>query len=157
MNDIGGALGIPDGGWSHGISRLFDQGDIRLVWLLRTLSRKGASSAASRNLRRATQFVHAEVMLTLITASREHAPAITTATDDFIDTYGQGGLDFLGAEMNQLGLPRSITSQWTSQAPVRNLESGSIIQPAQIPSRDQVLAYAAQINASFERRFLVFH
>lgn len=153
MSAIGDALGIPRGGWTQGISRLFDRSDVRIVWLLRALSGRGASIAASRNLLRAIQFVDAEVMLTLVTASREHAPAVTTNSLEFVDTFGEGGLDFLGAEMNRLGLPRSVTSQWATRTPFRNLESGSMIQPAEIPSRDQVLAYAAQLNASFQQRF----
>jgi hypothetical protein len=153
MNQIGAALGIPPGGWSHGISRLLDQGEVRVYWLLRVLAGKRASENAVKNLQRAQQFVNAETMLTLITASREHSPSVTDTSDNSIDTYGQGGLDYLGAEMHTLGLPRSITSQWEARLRSLNLESNAMIRPATIPAKDQVLAYAAQLNASFDQRF----
>lgn len=153
MNAIGDALGIPPGGWSHGQSRLFERGEIRLYWLLHRLSGGSASNLAAKNLARAIQFVSAEVMLTLVTAARENSQSIAANSSAPVNTFGQGGLDFLGAEMHTLGLPRSVTAQWATRARFQNLESGNFVQPANIPGKDQVLAYAAQINASFERRF----
>lgn len=154
MNEIGEPLGVPAGGWSGGQSRLMQNGDVRVVWLLRQLSRPSTAEAVSRNLARAVQFVNAEVMLTLVTASRESSSSIAATSGNVIDTFGQGGLDFLGGEYHNLGLPRSVTASWASRARIRNAESGNFIQPANIPARDQVLAYAAQMNASFDRNFV---
>lgn len=139
-----------------GQSRLMQNGDVRVVWLLRQLSRSSTAEAASRNLARAVQFVNAEVMLTLITASRESSSSIAATSDEPVNTFAQGGLDFLGGEYHSLGLPRSVTASWESRARIRNAESGNFIQPANIPAKDQVLAYAAQMNASFDRNFLKF-
>lgn len=98
----------------------------------------------------------AEALLTLITASREHIGSVTANSDEAINTFSKGGLDYLGAEMYGLGLPRSITSQWEAQGWALNPESNSQVRPARIPAKDQVLAYAAQINASFEQRFKLY-
>jgi hypothetical protein len=149
MNEICGLLGVPQGGWTSPQSRLFDRGDVRLVWLLRRLAKRRSAENTVQNLQRTTRFVDAEVMLTLVTAARENAGSVGAVTIQPIDTWSEGGLDFLWEERDRLGLPKSITSQWRQVAPFRSPETGSIVHPAEIPARDQVLAYAAQMNASF--------
>lgn len=149
MNEICGLLGVPAGGWTSPQSRLLDRGDVRLVWLLRRLARKRSAENTVENLQRTTRFVDAEVMLTLVTAARENAGSVGAVTMQPIDTWSEGGLDFLWEERDRLGLPRSITSQWRQVAPFVSPETGSVVHPAEIPARDQVLAYAAQMNASF--------
>jgi hypothetical protein len=70
-----------------------------------------------------------------------------------INSFDQGGLDFLGKQKDQLGLSRSVTSAWRAIPDRVNRETGNMVTPAIIPARDQLLAYAAQMNASFTNTF----
>ena len=55
MNKVGSLVGIPHGAWSGGQSRLFDGGDVRLVWLLRRLAhQKSAQAVASGEVPRSS-------------------------------------------------------------------------------------------------------
>jgi hypothetical protein len=155
MNSIGSRLQVPAGGWPHSQAKLFDRGDIRLVPLLRLLSRTDAARAIALNLARAAQFSETNIMLTLVTASRESGSAITASTDRMLDSWQNGGLDFLWKTKDQLGLPRSITEHWEPGAEFRSLESKrrAKVSPAYIPARDQTMVYAAQISSSFQRHF----
>lgn len=153
MNQIGRLLGIPPSGWSHGQSQLFERGDIRLVWLLRRLAVKRAAERIAANLGRASQVGVADLMLTVVTAARENSAALTDVSMRTIDTWHEGGLDFLWAERNRLGLPRSVTDAWRERPTFISHETGRPVAPAYIPARDQVTAYGAQLRASFDRNF----
>jgi hypothetical protein len=154
MNKIGFILGIPVGGWSHGQSRLFEQGDIRLVWLFRRLAVRSAAQRVAKNLERVEGLSGAETMLTMATTAREHSPALTDVSSRMIDSWHEGGLDFLWAEKDRLGLPNSVTRTWIKIDPFLSAETNNYVHPAWIPARDQMLIYAAQIRTSFERNFL---
>ena len=132
---------------------LFENGDVRVVWLLRRLSRPATATRTAANLRRAARFVGADIMLTLVTAARENASAVADISMRPIDTFSDGGLDFLGRQMNSLGLPESVTSQWRPLPDRWNRETRHFVTPALIPARDQLLAYAAQMNASYTNTF----
>ena len=149
MNSIGGIMGIPPSGWSGGQSRLFEQGDVRMVWLLRRLAREGLAKAVAKNADRVTKFVDADIMLTLTTAARESDASIGAVSSAPIDSFYEGGLDYLWDQKGKLGLPTSVTSTWTEIKPFKNPESNHIVHPAMIPARDQVLAYAAQMTSSY--------
>jgi hypothetical protein len=152
MNAIGGLLGIPPSGWDHGQSKLFEHGDIRLVWLLRRLANRKVAERTALNLARASQVTAGELMLTIATAAREHGSSLADVSMKPIETWHQGGLDFLGAEMPRLGLPKSITNAWRRRA-FTSSETGHRVEPAIIPARDQVLAYAAQLRSSYTHNF----
>lgn len=70
-----------------------------------------------------------------------------------INSYRQGGLDFLDRLKAQLGLPRAVTAHWRPAAPQRNMETNNIVYPELIPAKDQMLAYSAVIAASFNHNF----
>jgi hypothetical protein len=70
-----------------------------------------------------------------------------------INTYHAGGLDFLEQQKARLGLPRRVIGTWAPAVPLRNIESGNMVYPERIPAHDQLLAYAAQIAASFTQNF----
>jgi len=152
MNDIGAALLIPTGGFG-GQSRLFVKGDIRLVGLLALMTRESAAKSIAANLSRAGQNTSTNVLLTLVTASREHASALTATSDRLIDSWDEGGLDFLWKTKDQLGLPKSITGKWSPVPKFKSPETHSWVYPAYIPARDQTVVYGAQIAASFQRSF----
>lgn len=95
MNDIGAALLIPTGGFG-GQSRLFVKGDIRLVGLLALMARESAAKSIAANLSRAGTNTSTNVLLTLVTASREHASALTATSDRFIDSWDEGASTFSG-------------------------------------------------------------
>lgn len=154
MNRVGSILGIPGGGWGHGQSQLFERGDIRLVWLLRRLAVKSAAQRVAKNLQRVVALSGAETMLTVATTAREHSSALTDVSSRRIDSWREGGLDFLWAERDRLGLPKSITGGWTRVDPFRSGETNNYVHPAYIPACDQMLAYAAQIRSSFQRTVL---
>jgi hypothetical protein len=154
MNRIGSILGIPPGGWSHGQSQLFEHGDIRLVWLLRRLAVRAAAQRVAKNLVRVAGLSGAETMLTIATTAREHSSALTDVSSRKIDSWREGGLDFLWAEKDRLGLPKSVTGAWTKVDPFVSGETNHYVHPAYIPARDQLLVYAAQIRTSFQNNFL---
>lgn len=154
MNSIGTLLGIPPGGWTHGISRLFVNGDIRLVGLLRRLLRESYCKAVSANLARARQYVDIDLMLTMCTAARESDASLSASGDHYVDSFREGGLDYLWEQRQKLGLPRAVTDAWLEMPAFINMESNVMIHPARIPAKDQVLAYAAQMNASYSSNFL---
>jgi hypothetical protein len=149
MNTIGTLLGIPNGGWPAGQSRLFDQGDLRAIWLLRRLARPGLAKAVAQNVDRVTKFVDADVFLTIATAAREQKDSIGALSSTPIDSFEEGGLDHLWKQKNQLGLPASVTNDWKRIEPFISDETHREVNPAWIPARDQVLAYAAQMTSSY--------
>lgn len=140
MNQIGRIVGIPPSGWSHGQSQLFENGDIRLVWLLRRFAVRVASERIAQNLARASQSGVSNLMLTVVTAAREHSDSLADVSMRMIDTWHEGGLDFLWAERKRLGLPRAITDAWRMRPTFISHETGHLVAPAFIPARDQVLA-----------------
>lgn len=152
MNQAGHLLGIPPGGWHHGQSRLFERRDVRLVWLLRRFAVRSASERVAANLSRAAQIAGADTMLTVVTAARENGAALTDVSMRTIDTWNEGGLDFLWAEKDRLGLPKSVTGAWRRHDMI-SPETGNRVAPAFIPARDQTLAYAAQLRSSYEHQF----
>jgi hypothetical protein len=156
MNEIGHLLGIPPGGWNHGQARLWEGKDIRLVWLLRRLAYKSVAERVATNLSRVGDLVPGDLWLAVVTAAREHgADTVTDLSMDRIETWHEGGLDFLFDNRHQLGLPQSITGppNWTERKPFISHETGNPVHPAIIPARDQLLAYAAQIRLSYNRDF----
>lgn len=155
MNEIGSQLGIPPCGWQHGQSRLLDRGDIRLVWLLRRLASGPAADRVERNLRPLASLAGADVMLTIVTAAREaSSAALTEVSMRTIETWHDGGIDFLGLEIPALGLPRSIVGAWHPfRTRLVSTETKRQVFPAEIPARDQVVAYGAQIRYSFQHAF----
>lgn len=152
MNQIGQALGVPAGGW-HGQSRLFEGNDIRLSALFPTMARPGPAQAIAANLARAARYVHVNLMLTMVIAQREACRSLTATGLARVHTYHQGGLDFLDKEKRQLGLPAAITKTWEPAASFVNAESDNEVFPADIPARDQLLAYAATVAARFSHNF----
>jgi hypothetical protein len=150
MNQIAMSLGAPPGGF-HGQARLFERGDLRLVGLLALMSRPEAALNVARNLRRARQYTDANLMLTFVTAGRERASAVTAVGDKLIDSWHEGGIDFLWKTKDQLGLPRSLTAAWGPVPRFKSPETHHLVYPAYIPARDQTLVYAAQLNSSYLR------
>ncbi|MDB4973861.1 MAG: hypothetical protein JWN48_2202 [Myxococcaceae bacterium] len=153
MNSIGMLIGIPTGGWAGGQSRLVEKGDVRLVWLLRRLAQPQVAQLVAQSVGYAARFVSADLMLTVVTAAREHSGSLTAVSMKPIDSFDEGGLDFLWKERHKLGLPASITGLWREVPSFVNPESQHRVYPAKIPERDQVPIYAAQINASFTNNF----
>jgi hypothetical protein len=88
-----------------------------------------------------------------VTAQREASGSLTATGARFINTFHQGGLDFLDQLKTHLGLPASITDRWRPAERVVNIETGNEVAPEEIPSRDQLLAYAAAMSASFAHNF----
>ena len=121
--------------------------------MLRRLAHANLAKAVSQNLDRVTRFVSADVMLTLVVAARENANSIGAVSMQRIDTWHEGGLDFLYKEKDKLGLPASITNTWQKVTPFVSQETHRMVYTAEIPARDQVIAYAAQLNASMHNTF----
>jgi hypothetical protein len=152
MNQIGAALGMPVAGW-HGQANLFERGDIRLTGLLQRMTDAHIARLIAGNLERAGRFVQVNLMLVLVSAHREAHASLTATGSAVINSYRQGGLDFLDRLKSQLGLPRTVTASWSPATPQRNVETGNIVYPERIPAKDQMLAYAAVIAASFNHNF----
>lgn len=153
MNEIGEVLGIPHGGWAHGLSRLFFANDIRLVGLLRRFLNDRFCSLAAQNLSYARRWVDTDIMLALGTAARESWKAVAASGSGSVDTFYEGGLDFLWKNKEKLGLPKAITDRWKPIDEFVSPETGRVVHPAEIPETDQLLGYAAQINSSYQRNF----
>jgi hypothetical protein len=153
MNHAGQLLGIPPGGWHHGQSRLFEHRDLRLVWLLRRFAVRSVSERVAANLARTIQVAGPDIMLTVVTAARENGAALADVSMRMIDTWNDGGLDFLWAEKDRLGLPKSITGAWRRRETMISPETHNRVAPAFIPARDQTIAYAAQLRSSYEHQF----
>ena len=154
MRQIGARFGIPKRHFRRGKRGLITNGDVRLIGLLQVLANVKASRAAAANLKRLNQFVKdIRPALAVATASRENSKAVTAQGSEMIETWHEGGLDFLGKNLgrnwNRLGLPRSIIRHWRAAPPFRSPETRNIVHPAWIPARDQLLAYAAQTRESF--------
>jgi hypothetical protein len=158
INSIAAHLRVPAGGW-HGQIKLFTHGDIRLVGLLRLLTHESAARHLAGNLASAARYVNGNLMLTMVTVSREHESGLTATGASQVDSFWEGGLDHLGANKNRLGLPRSVTDAWGAIAPYPNPDfvprhpgdTAPLVHPAMIAARDQVMIYAAQINTSYEQ------
>jgi hypothetical protein len=152
MNQIGGFLGVPPGGW-HGQARLFSGDDIRLEALLAQMSRARPADLMAANLKRASRYVQANLLLAMVIAQREASGSLTATGVAPVDTYHEGGLDYLGLLRDQLGLPRSVTGRWARHPSFRNHETDKTVTPAWIPARDQMIAYAAVLSATFAHNF----
>lgn len=152
MNQIGMALGIPAGGW-HGQARLFERDDIRLKDLFPMMARQKVAQLIAGNLERTAHYVHVSLMLVMVIAQREARRSLTATGTAAIQTYHQGGLDFLDKEKGQLGLPQAVTSAWGRAPSFVNAESNNEVFPEFIPARDQLLAYGATIAARFSHNF----
>jgi hypothetical protein len=154
MNEVGRLVGIPPGGWRHGQARLREDGDIRLVWLLRRLAHKSVAEQVATNIRRTDQFVPGDLWLAVVTTAREHsAKTLYDLSMDRVETWHDGGLDFLFDNKNSLGLPKAITDAWGQPKEFISHETGNPVHPAYIPARDQLVAYAAQIRLSYDHNF----
>jgi hypothetical protein len=134
MNQIGGFLRVPNGGW-HGQAKLFSDANIRLTDLLETFTTERAAKLIASNLDRAGRYVQVNLMLVLVSAQREAHRSLTATGTRMIDTYHQGGLDFLEEPKGRLGLPRAITKTWEAARPIRNHETGNLVYPEWIPAR----------------------
>ena len=152
MNQIGMALGIPTGGW-HGQARLFKGDDIRLADLFPALVKPRPAQLIAGNLARAARYVHVNLFLVVVSAQREACGSLTAVGTAPINTFHQGGLDFLDRIKTRIGLPRSITDRWEPAESVVNGETGHFVFPENIPAGDQLLAYAAVMSASFCHNF----
>jgi hypothetical protein len=153
MNQIGLVLGIPSGGW-HNQAKLFNHGDLRLAALFKLMSDERKARFVADNVGRVARFTRANTMMALVIAAREHHTAVTAHSAKPINTYDEGGLDFLGKQKDQLGLARSVTKHWNPLDRFENLETHNYVYPAEIPARDQMIAYAAQEAASFQNNFM---
>jgi hypothetical protein len=153
MNQIGLVVGIPAGGW-HNQAKLFEDGDVRLSGLLHIMSDEHKAQLVADNLGRVARFTRANIMMAVVIAAREHDTAVTAHGTKPINTYYDGGLDFLGRQKDQLGLPRAVTKHWKPLDRFENLETHNYVYPAEIPARDQMMAYAAQEAASFQNNFV---
>lgn len=152
MNQVGAALGVPSGGW-HGQARLFEHGDIRLASLLTRLVNHHQARLIADNLARAARYVHVNLLLTLVSAAREFDRSLTATGNRLVETYHQGGLDFLWENRRRLGLPNAVIGHWKEKPAFENRETGNLVHPARIPAHDQLTAYAAQIGSSFLHSF----
>ena len=152
MNALGARLLLPAGGFS-GQARLFVKGDLRLLGLLALMAHQSAAKAMAFNLARVVRYTDTHVLLALVTAAREHASALTTTSDQLIDSWHEGGLDFLWKTRGRLGLPASITSHWEPVPHFVSPETHRAVYPAYIPARDQTIVYAAQIGSSYQLSF----
>jgi hypothetical protein len=157
INDIGANLRVPRGGWPRAQAKLFEKNDIRLSGVFARMSRATAAKHIADNLASAAHSSHANVMLTMVTAHREHAGSITASGGRMIDSFWEGGLDHLWTSKDHLGLPKSVTRAWKEIKPRANPDfhagPGKVprdVHPASIPARDQILAYAGQLGTSFE-------
>ncbi len=149
MSALAPRFGIPHGAWTTGQSRLFVGGDVRIAALLRRLASEKASKAAAVNLSRAERHTGMDPYLVLTTAARENESSVTAQGSNMIDTWREGGLDFLWKNRSRLGLPVSVTKNWKPVTPFKSPETGNIVEPGLVPARDQVLGYAAQTRLSF--------
>ena len=152
MNQICTSLGIPFGGWHHQ-ARLFNGDDIRLRDLLATMAKSPEAKLIANNLERAGRFVGANLMMTLVTAQREGHRSLTASGKALVETYHQGGLDYLELEKRRLGLPSRVVGKWVPVEPFINDETNEFVYPDKIPARDQMLAYAATIASRYEHNF----
>jgi len=152
MNALGARLLIPAGGFT-GQARLFVKGDLRLVGLLALMAHDAAAKAIAFNLARVVRFTDSHVLLALVTAAREHTSALTATSDQLIDSWHEGGLDFLWKTKGRLGLPSAITSHWQAVPHFVSPETHHAVYPAYIPARDQTVVYAAQISSSYQLGF----
>jgi hypothetical protein len=151
MQTIGERFGIPHEGFSTGQSRIYDKDDIRFEQTLRVLSRTVSSRAAAANLKRAMELVpEVDSLLVLTTTAREYHPGLTSRGSEKVDSFRDGGLDFLDDVKNRLGLPKSIVGNWEHIPPYRSDETENLVHPSMIPVRDQILGYAALTRLSFK-------
>ncbi|HVZ87316.1 MAG TPA: hypothetical protein VHG72_10115 [Polyangia bacterium] len=152
MDQIGATLAIPSGGW-HGQARLFAGPDLRLRWLLQRLSNEHGAKLVADNLARTGRYVDVNPMLATVSAARESDRSLTATGTAMVDTFNEGGLDYLWQQKNKLGLPGAIIRTWQQGRSGVSVESHHTVYPARIPANDQLLAYAAQIAASFRLNF----
>jgi hypothetical protein len=119
------------------------------------MAHQRAAVHVADNLKRAARFSPGALMLSLVTAAREHGSAPMASGAARIDSFNDGGLDFLWEEKAHLGLPQYITKAWSEVLP-RDIsaETGNEVHAAWIPARDQMLVYAAQLRTGFELHFL---
>jgi len=152
MNMIAARLLMPPGGFT-GQARLFVKGDLRLLGLLALMAHETAAKAVAFNLARVVRYTDAHVLLALVTAAREHTSALTATSDRLIDSWHEGGLDFLWKTRASLGLPSSLTGRWEPVPHFVSPETEHPVYPAYIPARDQTVVYAAQIGSSYQLGF----
>jgi hypothetical protein len=117
------------------------------------MSREPAAKSIAANLKRAGRHSETNALLTFVTTGREHASALTATSDKLIDSWREGGMDFLWKTKDQLGLPESITGSWTPVPRFKSPETHHMVYPAYIPARDQTVVYAVQISSSHQVHF----
>jgi hypothetical protein len=94
MNQIGSLLRIPPGGW-HGQAKLFEGDDIRLRGLLVRLANEHQAKLVAANVDRAGRYTHVNIMLAMVSAAREFDCSLTATGTRLVDSFNEGGLDFL--------------------------------------------------------------
>ncbi len=116
------------------------------------------ASTIAANLGPAVRFADVSPMLTLVTVNREHGSALYASGERLVDSFWEGGLDHLWPARNSLGLPPTVVQKWKPIHPYPNPDAhlplsqrAPNVEPALIPARDQMVIYAAQINASYQR------
>lgn len=150
MRAIGARFGVPPEGFPTGQSRIYVDEDIRFEQTLRVLSRAQGSNAASANLKRTAQLVDTDIFLVLTTTARE-CRGLTARDSRKVDSYREGGLDYLEDVKNHLGLPKSIVGQWDPIREYESFETHHFVHPSRIPMRDQILGYAAVTRFNFKK------
>lgn len=161
INDIGVNLHVPRGAWPRAQAKLFENDDIRLYGrdggVFALMTHDTASKHIAENLASVARSCDANVLLTMVTAQREHATSITASGAKMVDSFWEGGLDHLWTSKDHLGLPKAITSGWKKITPYFNPDfhpgHGRVpkkVHPASIPARDQIVAYGGQIGTSFD-------
>jgi hypothetical protein len=161
INDIGVNLCVPRGAWPKAQAKLFVGGDINLYrpngGVFGLMTRATAAKHIAANLASVARSCRANVLLTMVTAQREHATSITASGEKMVDSFWEGGLDHLWTSKDHLGLPKAITSAWKEIKPYFNPDfhpgHGRVphkVHPALIPARDQTVAYGGQIGTSFD-------
>ncbi|HXU01688.1 MAG TPA: RHS repeat-associated core domain-containing protein, partial [Polyangia bacterium] len=148
-------VGLSPRGARTKAAKYYDKGgQLRLTYTLTSIG--NYSAGAGKNLARIGSLLpDANQSLALITTAREHGvDSVSGRGTASVETYGEGGLDYLMENKRRLGLPESVTKNWEPGLRLRNPESKlkkpRRVNPAFIPGEDQLLGYAAQTRLSFK-------
>lgn len=143
-------LGVPASGF-RGQVDVVQHGRPRLSWAMAHLRSEASQRALTTNLEAATP-VYGDRALLLAVTMRERASSWTARGHERIDTFHQGGLDHLDTDRHRMRalVPQRVLDRWEpgSRGSVdENGDGHSVsIASAQIPARDQLIAYAATLR-----------
>jgi hypothetical protein len=160
-------MNVPSRGWSHDGRRIDftrwygeDTGNMLMAeHLARTLvSDLGAQTNLLRQLiALANADPATDPALVLAIAYRESGPLAVSTSTEPVNTFGRGGLDFLGSQLPSLRpmLPPGYGSRWETHDADGNLfsvrnEQGRIAHPALVPPNELLVAYGVTIRAARE-------